>query len=157
MTTHHTTTERLSARELVVTRLFDAPPRLVYEAWTTADLMKRWWVPKSFGMTLLSCEIDARTGGTYRFVFSHPTFEAPMAFFGRYIEAVPHSRLVWTNEESPDGSVTTVTFDDLGGRTRLVLHDLYSSKEAADEAVASGSTSGYPEQFDALEKVLAGG
>jgi uncharacterized protein YndB with AHSA1/START domain len=119
--------------------------------------MQRWWVPKSFGMTMLSCEIDARTGGTYRFVFQHPAFDQPMAFHGRYIEVTPHSRIVWTNEESPDGSVTTVTLEDLGGSTRLVLHDLYPSKEAADEAVASGSTSGYPEQFDALDDLFAGG
>lgn len=155
MTQPTTTTERRSDRELVVTRLFDAPPQLVYRAWTTPALMQRWWVPKSFGMTLLSCEIDARPGGSYRFVFSHPDFPEPMAFFGRYLEAVPASRLVWTNEESPDGSVTTVTFEDLGGKTRLVLHDLYPSKDAADEAVASGSTSGYPVQFDQLDAVLA--
>lgn len=157
MTNPITTTERRSARELVVTRHFDAPPHLVYQAWTTADLMRRWWVPESFGMTLLSCQIDARTGGSYRFEFLHPSSEAPKAFFGHYIEAVPHSRLIWTNEESPDGSVTTVTFEDLGGKTRLVLHDLYPSEAAADEAIASGSTSGYPMQFDQLDAVLAGG
>jgi uncharacterized protein YndB with AHSA1/START domain len=157
MTPHATTTERRSDRELVVTRDFDAAPHLVYKAWTTAALMQRWWVPKSAGMTLLSCEIDARTGGSYRFVFQHPAFPEPMAFFGRYIEAVPDVRLVWTNEEGPDGSVTTVTLTDLGGRTRLVLHDLYPTKEAADEAIASGSTSGYPEQFDQLDAILAEG
>jgi uncharacterized protein YndB with AHSA1/START domain len=152
-----TTTERVSDTELVVTRHFDAPAHRVYQAWTTADLMKRWWVPKNFGMTLLSCEIDARTGGSYRLVFAHPSFEQPMAFHGRYLEAVPHSRLVWTNEEDPDGSVTTATFEDLGGTTRLVLHERYPTREAADMAVASGSTGGYPDQFDALDTVLAHG
>jgi uncharacterized protein YndB with AHSA1/START domain len=157
MTSLQTTAKRLSDRALTVRRNFDAPPHLVYKAWTTAALMQRWWVPKSAGMTLLSCEIDARDGGSYRFVFKHPAFPEPMAFFGRYIEAVPNSRLVWTNEESPNGSVTTITLTDLGGRTRLVLHDLYPSKEAADEAIASGSTSGYPEQFDQLDAILAEG
>lgn len=152
-----TTTERRSDRELVVTRDFNAPPALVWRAWTTADLMRRWWVPESFGLTLLSCDIDARTGGSYRFVFQHPAAPDPMAFFGRYIEATPHSRLVWTNEESPDGSVTTLTLQDLGGRTRAVLSDLYPSKQALDEALASGATGAYPEQFDALDRLLAGG
>jgi uncharacterized protein YndB with AHSA1/START domain len=156
--THQTTTERISDTELVVTRHFDAPPNLVYQAWTTSDLMRRWWVPASFGMTLLECAIDARAGGTYRFVFKHPDFPEPMAFHGRYIEATPHSRIVWTNEEDPNGSVTTVTLTDIGnGQTRLVLHDRYPTREAADEAIASGSTGAYPEQFAALDTLLADG
>lgn len=151
-----TTTERISDTELVVTRHFAAPPALVWQAWTTPALMQRWWVPASFGMTMLSCDIDARAGGTYRFVFSHPSFPEPMAFHGRYLEADPPRRLVWTNEEDPDGSVTTVTLTDMGdGTTRLVLHDRFPSKEAADAAIASGSTSGYPEQFAALDTLLA--
>lgn len=150
-----TTTERRSDRELVVTRLFNAPPELVWRAWTDAEIMRRWWVPASFGMTLLSCEVDARPGGTYRFVFQHPEFPEPMAFHGRYLEAVPPHRLVWTNEESAEGSVSTLTLEDLGGQTRLVLSELYPSKEAADEAIASGSTGAYPEQFAALDGVLA--
>jgi uncharacterized protein YndB with AHSA1/START domain len=156
--TRQTTTERISDTELLVTRHFDAPPHLVYEAWTTADLMRRWWVPASFGMTMLECEIDARTGGTYRFVFQHPAFDQPMAFHGRYVEATPPTRIVWTNEEDPNGSVTTVTLHDMGdGTTRLVLHDVYPTKEAADEAIASGATGAYPEQFDALDALLSGG
>lgn len=157
MTKHPTTTERRSDRELVVTRDFDAPAHLIYQAWTTADLMRRWWVPESFGLTLLSCEIDARTGGSYRFVFQHPASPDPMAFFGRYLEATPHSRLVWTNEESPECSVTTLTLQDMGGRTRAILLDLYPSKQALDDALASGSTGAYPEQFDALDGLLAAG
>ena len=114
----------------------------------------RWWAPKSFGITFLSCEADVRPGGTYKFVFGHPQSEQPMAFVGRYIEVNPHSRLVWTNEESDDGPVTTVTFEERDGKTHLVLHDLYPSKEALDEALASGSVSGYPEQFDELDALL---
>jgi uncharacterized protein YndB with AHSA1/START domain len=156
--TRQTTIERLGDTDLVVTRHFDASPRLVYQAWTTADLMRRWWVPASFGMTLLECVIDARTGGTYRLVFRHPAFPEPMAFHGRYLEATPHSRLVWTNDEDPGGSVTTLTLTDPGnGQTRLVLHDRYPTRQAADDAIASGSTGAYPEQFDALDAVLAGG
>src|SRR5271166_1092157 len=92
-----TTVERKSERELVVTRTFDAPPRIVFEAWTKPELFRRWWVPKSYGMTLLSCEMDVRVGGRYRLVFSHQA--STMEFFGTYREVTPHSRLVWTNEE----------------------------------------------------------
>src|SRR3954462_393023 len=127
---NRTTVERTSERELVVTRTFNAPARILFEAWTKPELLKRWGAPKSFGISFVSCEADVRTGGTYRFVFSHPASEQPMAFFGRYIEVTPHSRLVWTNEEGgEDGSVTTVTFEERGGKTLVVLHDLYPSKE----------------------------
>jgi uncharacterized protein YndB with AHSA1/START domain len=150
-----TTVERKSERELVVTRTFNGPARIVFEAWTKPDLFKRWWVPKSSGMTMLSCEMDIRTGGTYRLVFSHASFEKPMAFFGRYIEVTPPSRLVWTNDEGGEGgAVTTVTFEDKGGATLVVLHDLYPSKEALDEAISSGSTSGFDEQFGQLDELL---
>jgi len=152
-----TTVERKSDRELVVTRTFKAPARRVFEAWTKPELLKQWWIPKSFGMSFLSCEIDARTGGTYRFVFRHPSSEQPMAFFGRYIEVIPDARLVWTNEEGGDAAtVTTVTFEQRGDETLFVLHDLYPSKEALDEAIASGSTNGFSETFEQLDALLAG-
>jgi uncharacterized protein YndB with AHSA1/START domain len=150
-----TTVERKSERELVVTRTFVAPARLVFEAWTRAELFQRWWVPKSCGLTLLSCELDVRVGGEYRLVFSHPAASEPMAAHGRYLEATPHSRLVWTNEEAgDDGQVTTVTFEEKGGKTLLVMHDLYPSKAALDEAIASGSTSGADETFNQLGELL---
>ncbi|MBY0508817.1 MAG: SRPBCC family protein [Rhodospirillaceae bacterium] len=150
-----TTVERTSERELVVTRTFNAPARLVFEAWTRPELFKRWWVPKSFGLTLLSCEMDVRVGGAYRLEFGHPASEQPMAFFGRYIEVTPHARLVWTSEESPDGAVTTVTFAEKDGMTLVVVRDLYPSREALDAAIASESTGGFPEQFAQLDEVLA--
>ena len=150
-----TTVERTSDRELVATRTVDAPARIVFEAWTKPELIMRWWAPKSFGISFLSCEIDARTGGSYRFVFGHPASDQPMAFFGRYIEVVPPTRIVWTNEEEADGAVTTVTFEEKDGRTRVVVHDLYPSKEALDAAMASGSTGAWPEQFEALDEFLA--
>ena len=144
-----TTVQRKSDRELVVTRTFDAPARLVFEAWSRPELFKKWWVPKSMGMTLRSCEMDVRTGGTYRLSFGDG-----MDFFGRYIEVTPPSRIVWTNEESgEDGSVTTVTFEEKGGKTLLVLHELYPSKEALDGAIA-GMEGGMPEQFEQLDELL---
>ena len=151
-----TTTERTADRELAVTRTFNAPARLVFEAWTRPELFKRWWVPKSTGMSLLSCEMDVRVGGRYRLVFRHDAFPEPMAFFGRYLEVTPPARLVWTNEEGGDsGQVTTVTFEERDGKTLLVLHELYPSKQALDEAIASGSTAGgMEEQFAQLEELL---
>lgn len=149
-----TTVERKSDRELVVTRTVDAPPRRVFEAWTRAELFQRWWVPKSFGLALLSCDLDVRVGGAYRLVFEHPAGAEPMAFHGRYLEVTPHSRLVWTNEESGDkGQVTTVTFEDKSGKTLVVMHDLYPSKEALDEGF--GSTDGMGETFDQLDELVA--
>ena len=152
---HRTTAGRKSERELVVTRTVDAPPRIVFEAWTRAELFQRWWVPKSIGLTLLSCEMDVRVGGKYRLVF-HAAPE-PMAFHGTYLEVTPPSRLVWTNEEAGgSGQVTTVTFEEKTGKTLVVVHDLYPSQAALDEAIASGSTAGdMNETFDQLDELLA--
>ncbi len=148
--------ERTSDRELVVTRVVNGPPRLVFEAWAKPELFQRWWVPKSFGVTLISYEADVRTGGAYRLVMGHPSSEQPMAFFGRYIDVTPHARIVWTNEEGgEDGAVTTVTFEEKDGATRVVVHELYPSKQALDEAMASGSTSGWGEQFEQLDELIA--
>jgi uncharacterized protein YndB with AHSA1/START domain len=149
---NRTTVERKSERELVVTRTFDGPARIVFEAWTKPELLKRWWAPKSSGVSLLSCEADVRVGGSYRFEFGHEAAK-PMAFFGRYIEVIPHSRLVWTNDESDDGAVTTVTFEERAGKTLLVMHELYPSKEALDKAIA-GMEGGMPEAFAQLDELL---
>ena len=149
---NRTSVEQKSERELVVTRTFNGPARIVFEAWTKPELFKQWWVPKSMGMFLRSCEMDVRVGGRYRLVFGHDASN-PDEFFGRYIEVTPHSRLVWTNDESDDGPVTTVTFEERGGKTRLVLHELYPSKEALDGAIA-GMEGGMPEQFEQLDELL---
>lgn len=149
-----TTTDRVSDREIVVRRRFQARPAAVFQAWTVPDLMRRWWVPESFGITLLSLDMDPRTGGRYRFVFAHPSGEGEMAFVGQYLDVVPDTRLVWTNEESPDGAVTTVTLTEHDGGTELVLTELYPNKAALDEAIESGSTGAYGEQFDALDALL---
>ena len=148
---NHTTAERKSERELVVTRTFNGPARIVFEAWTQPELFKRWWIPKSIGITLLSCEMDVRVRGGYRLVFAgNPE---PMAFFGTYKEVTPHSRLVWTNEESDEGSVTTVTFEEKAGQTLLVMNDLYPSKEALD-AAGTGAADVMVETFAQLDELL---
>ena len=150
---NRTTSERKSDRELIITRTFDAPARLVFEAWTTPELFKQWWVPKSSGATLLSCEQDVRVGGSYRLEFAHPTAAAPMAFFGTYLEVVPNARLVWTNEESDGGAVTTVTFEEKDGKTLLVMGELYPSKQALDMAL-EGMDEAMPETFEQLDEFL---
>ncbi len=152
---HRLSVERQSERELVVTRTFNAPPRSVFAAWTQAALFQRWWVPKSLGLTLLSCELDVRVGGTYRLVFRHPAAPEGMAFHGRYLEVTPPSRLVWTNEEAGgNAQVTTVTFEARAGQTLLVVHDLYPSKAALDEDIGAGSASWNDETFDQLDDLL---
>lgn len=148
--------ERASDVELVVTRQFDAPARLVYRAWTTPDLLMQWWAPKSIGIAFIACEVDARPGGAYRFVFSHPSSEQPMVFFGVYLEASPPSRLVWTNEEAGEaGAVTTATFEERNGKTLVTLRDRYPSKEAVEKAIVSGSVAGFDESFEQLDDFLA--
>jgi uncharacterized protein YndB with AHSA1/START domain len=144
------TVERTAERELVVTRTVNGPARTVFEAWTRAELLERWWVPKSFPITLLSVETDARVGGSYRLVFGHEG--STMEFFGRYLDVTPPSRLVWTNEEGDEGAtITTVTFEETGGRTKVTVHDLYPSEEALE----SGSTWAMPESLAQLDELLA--
>src|SRR6266545_1843521 len=150
---NRTTVERKSERELVVTRTFNGPARIVFEAWTKPELFKQWWAPKSMGMFLRSCEMDVRVGGRYRLVFGHDASN-PDEFFGRYIEVTPHSRLVWTNDEGGDGGpVTTVTFEEKGGKTLLVMHELYPSKEALD-AAGTGAADAMSETFEQLDELL---
>ena len=145
------TVDRTSERELVITRTINGPARLVFEAWTTPELFRQWWVPKSLGMSLLSCDMDVRVGGTYRLAFAYGDSEA--AFFGTYQQVTPHSRLVWTNEESDEGSVTTVTFAEQGDKTLLVMHELYASKEALD-AAGTGAAEAMGESFEQLDALL---
>ena len=147
--TRRTIVERRSDREVVVTRSFDAPAHLVFEAWSRPELFRRWWVPKSMGMTLHSCEMDVRTGGTYRLNFGEG-----MDFFGRYIEVTPPSLIVWTNEEGEEnGSVTTVTFEEQDGRTLVVMSELYASKDAFD-AEGAGAAEATHETFAQLDDLL---
>ena len=149
-----TTVERKSERELVVTRTFNGPARIVFEAWTNPALFMRWWAPKSMGVPLLSCEMDVRAGGQYRLEFGHDASSSMGVFFGRYIEVIPYSRIVWTNDEDVNGAVTTVTFEEKGGRTLLVMHELYASKEALD-AAGTGAADAMHETFGQLDDLLA--
>lgn len=148
-----TAVRRASDRELVVTRTFDAPAHILFEAWTRPDLFVRWWAPKSVGVPILSCDMDVRVGGQYRLEFGRDP-SSSMAFFGRYVEVVPNARLAWTNEEGEDGALTTVTFDEKDGRTLLTYRELYPTKEALDEAFV-GMEGGMPEQLDQLDELLA--
>ena len=147
-----TAVERRSDREFVVTRIFDAPPRMVFEAWTKAELFQLWWAPRSIGVPMLACEMDARTGGGYSVTFGKDPSEA-MTFYGKYLEVTPPSRLVWTNDEGENGAVTTVIFEEEGGKTRLTLSELYPSKEALE--AGRGAEEGLPEQFAQLDELLA--
>ncbi|MEA2166489.1 MAG: hypothetical protein QOK37_4616 [Thermoanaerobaculia bacterium] len=150
-----TTVERKSERELAVTRTINAPARIVYDAWTKPELFRQWWVTKSCGLTLVSCDLDVRVGGQYRLVFRHGDSQ-PMAFFGRYLEVIPPSRLVWTNEEGEDsGPVTTAIFEEKGGKTLVILHELYPTKESLDAAMASGEKSGMDETFEQLDELVS--
>ncbi|MFO0738224.1 MAG: SRPBCC family protein [Labilithrix sp.] len=153
-TKNRTTVEPKSDREVVITRTFDAPARIVFRAWTTPELFRQWWVPKSMPLALLSYEADIRTGGSYRLVFDVDGTKT-MAFFGKYIEVTPHSKIVWTNDESgEDGAISTVTLEEKGGQTLLVLHELYRTKEARDAGLASGAYDGMNETFGQLDDVL---
>jgi uncharacterized protein YndB with AHSA1/START domain len=146
----HTTVERVSDREVVVTRTFNAPAHIVFEAWTKPELFMRWWLPRSMGMVLRSCEMDVRPGGTYRLAFEPDG----MAFFGTYLEVTPPSRLVWTNEEGDEGgTVTTVTFEEKDGQTLLVMRELYPSKDALD-AAGTGAADATVETFAQLDELL---
>jgi uncharacterized protein YndB with AHSA1/START domain len=149
-----TSVKRVGDRELVVTRIFDASPSTVYRAWSQPDLFQRWWVPKSVsGISLVSCEMDVRTGGKYRLEFGSDGSET-MAFYGKYLEVVPNERIVWTNDEGEEGAITTVTFEDQGGKTLLTFHEIYPSREALEEAL-QGSAAPLPEQLEQLGELLS--
>ena len=149
-----TTVEKTSDREVVVTRTFDAPARLVFQAWSNPDLFRKWWVPRSMGMTLRSCEMDVRTGGSYRLLFGEDAANT-FAFFGTYLDVVPDQRIVWTNEEGGDaGSITTVTMEERDGKTLLVMREVYPTREALDEA-GTGAQDATHETFAQLDALLA--
>lgn len=151
---NRTSVERKGDREIVVTRTFDAPPSTVYKAWSQPELFQRWWVPKSLsGVSLVSCEMDVRSGGKYRLEFGAGGSDT-MTFYGKYLEVTPDKRIVWTNDEGEEGAITTVTFEDLGEKTLVQFHELYPSREALEEAL-QGSAAGLPEQLDQLDELLS--
>ena len=154
-TGYPTSVERTGDRELVATRIFDAPPGTVFKAWSQAELFQRWWVPKSAsGIRLVSCDMDVRTGGKYRLEFGTDGPDT-MTFHGKYLEVVQNARLVWTNDEGEEGAITTVTFEDRDGQTLLTFHELYPTAEALDDAL-QGSAAGLPEQLAQLDELLCG-
>ena len=149
-TKNETKVERVSDLELVVTRTVSAPAHFVFEAWTNPDLFRKWWVPKSYGLNLVACDMDVQPGGQYRLAFLHEG--ATMEFFGTYIEVTLTTRLVWTNDEGDAGqTITTVTFEEKDGKTVVVVHDLYPTKDSVD----NGSTGAMPEVLQQLEDLLA--
>lgn len=152
-----TKVERRSDRELVVTRVFNARARVVFDAWTTPKLLKLWWAPKSLGVSLFECEADLRVGGSYRYAFGRDP-QNPEVFAGRYLEINPPERLVVTQvyERLHEAGevVVTVSFEEAEGRTRVTLHQLFPSKEALDGAVASGMERGMRDTFDQLDALV---
>lgn len=151
---NRTSIERKGDRELLMTRTFDAPPSTVFKAWSQPELFKRWWMPKSVtGVSLVACEMDVRTGGKYRLEFSAGGSDT-MSFYGKYLEVVPNERIVWTNDEGEEGAITTVTFEDKGGKTLLTFHEAYPSEQALAEAL-QGSAAGLPDQMEQLDEVLS--
>jgi uncharacterized protein YndB with AHSA1/START domain len=155
---NRTTVERTSDRELVISRTFEARARIVWDAWTRPELLKRWWAPRSLGVTLFSCEVDLRVGGRYRYVFGH-TPEHAMAFSGTFTEIVACARLVCTQLFEPMASageaIVAATFEERDGRTRVVQRALYPSKQSLDGAIASGMEKGARATFEQLEELVA--
>lgn len=151
---HPVIAERKSACELLITRSFDAPAALVFEAWAQPELFRQWWTPKSLGMTIVSCEMDVQTGGSYRLEIGHPASDSPMAFFGRYLEVVPGKRIVWTNDESGEGPITTVTFEELDGVTTVAIANVFPTAQALEAELASGATDCMDETLAQLDEVL---
>jgi uncharacterized protein YndB with AHSA1/START domain len=151
-----TSMERTSEKEIVITRSFRAPAHIVFDAWTKPELVRRWWAPASRGVTLVQCDADLRPGGTYRYVLARGKAER-FVFFGKYLEIVRPTRLVYTQsfEPVPGEAVVTVSFEERDGSTMLVSHELYPSKDALDGALASGMEDGMRETFEQLDELVA--
>jgi uncharacterized protein YndB with AHSA1/START domain len=141
--------------QLLITREFDAPKHLVYKAYTTPELVRRWWTGERGEMT--SCEIDLRVGGTWRYVMvAHGDFE--VAFHGEYREIVPNERIVMTEvyEGMPDAeAVDDITFTEEDGRTTLTMLVQHRNQEERDLHLNSGMEVGMQESMDRLEQVAA--
>ena len=158
---NETTMERTSGRELVIKRAFNGPARIVFDAWTRPELVRRWWAPQSRGVSLVSCEADVRAGGWYRYVMRHDA-HGEMAFSGKYREVTPVSRLVYTEVFEPtasgsdeEGAIVTVTFDDRDGKTHVVSHSLFPSADVLDAVIATGMEGGMRESMDQLDALVA--
>jgi uncharacterized protein YndB with AHSA1/START domain len=159
VTTVNETDMRLQGdREIIISRTFNAPARIVFDAVTKPELMKRWWAPKSHGVTLVQCDIDLRVGGTYRYVMQQGSGPL-MAFSGTYAEVTPPNRIVSDEIFEPMASLgavrVTVTLEEQDGKTRLVNHSVYPSKQARDAVLASGMEHGMRESMDQLDELVA--
>ena len=152
-----TSMEVRGEREILIQRTFEAPARTLFDAWTRADLVKRWWAPRSHRVTLASCEADVRAGGSYRYVMRRDTGEE-FAFSGQYTEVNRPSRLAYTQVFEPmahlGAAMVTLTLEEQNGTTHLLLHALYPSRESRDQTVASGMEHGTRETFEQLEELL---
>jgi len=146
-------------REIVLTRVFDAPRRLVFDAWTKPELLKRW-LGAFGGWSLVVCEIDLRVGGAYRYVWRDPE-GAEMGMRGVYREVVPPERLVATESFDepwyPGEAVDTIALREDGGKTTVTTTVLYQSREARDIALKSGMEQGVAAGYDKLAELLASG
>jgi uncharacterized protein YndB with AHSA1/START domain len=144
-------------REIVISRTFNAPARLVFDAVTKPELLKRWWAPKSLGVALVQCDADVRPGGTYRYVMQKGNGPL-MAFSGTYREESPPARLVYDEIFEPMAALgsahVSVTFEEHDGKTRYVMRSVYASKQARDGVVASGMEKGMRESMDQLEALV---
>lgn len=154
---NRTTLERESDREIVIRRSFDAPAGIVFGALTNPDLVRRWWAPRSLGVSVVSVEIDVRVGGKYRHVLRHDG-GGDVGFSGEYLDIVPPRRLVYTQIYEPMAEagevVVTVSLDERDGRTHLVLHERWPSKGALDGALATNMERGFSETMDQLEQLV---
>jgi uncharacterized protein YndB with AHSA1/START domain len=157
-TKNTTSMEVLSDRELVISRTFNGPARIVFDAWTQPELVKRWWAPASRCVVMVSCDADVRVGGQYRYVLRRDT-GGEFAFSGTYTEIAPPSRLVYTQIFEPMAQagevVVSITFEERDGKTHLVSRELYPSKEVLDAALASGMEHGMRETMDQLDELVA--
>jgi len=156
-TANQTAMELTSDLEIVITRTFNGPPRIVFEAWTRPELVRRWWAPKALGVSVVSIDADVRVGGRYRYVLQRGDGGGEVAFSGTYREVAPPSRLVYTQafEPYPDEVIITITLTERDGQTDFVSHELWPSKEIRDMAMSTGMEKGMRMTMDQLDELVA--
>jgi uncharacterized protein YndB with AHSA1/START domain len=143
-------------REVIITRTYDAPARLLFVAWSKPEHLMKWFGPVGWPLTL--CEVDFRMGGRFRFAMTGPSGRQDTPFGGEYLEIVPHRKIVFDNAFEAPGAekmITTVTFDEKDGRTTLTHHTLFASVAMKNEYVGMGFVQGVGSGFDQLAAVVA--
>ncbi|WNG38231.1 SRPBCC family protein [Archangium violaceum] len=156
MTTAASANESIADREVVITRVFEAPARILFEAYSKPEHIKRWFGPRGWPVTL--CEMDFRKGGRFRFQMTGPNGQKNTPFGGEYLEIVPNRKIVYDNGfESPGAEkmIVTVTFDEQGGKTTLTMHTLFASVAMKNAHVGGGFVQGTGSGFDQLEELAA--